>query len=292
MAREFRKDCLKQGIPEEMLDVERWDIEPERVLGGGNKTLAIAQANQLLAMRQFFGPDAQRLVDNIAVQTFTDDATLAEAIAPLSQQKHMSPSQNEAQLLTARMMQGLQVMPPKDAVYEDFVVVWITDLTQMVNQVAQTTGMASPEQLMGFGNMAQHIQALLQIVAQDPASKQKVRMYSDALGQIQNLLKAFAQRLQESQPQPQNGNQTDPQAMAKVQAMLIQAQTKSQIQQSSHSQKAAQKQVAFEMEQQRQDRKQAADLRRQAAQTQADIALETARMMSEPTTPPNANENT
>ena len=42
MAREFRLGCLKDGIPEEMLDVNKWNIEPEQVIGGGNKTLQMA----------------------------------------------------------------------------------------------------------------------------------------------------------------------------------------------------------------------------------------------------------
>ena len=37
--RQFRLDRIeKDGIPEDMLDVNKWTIEPEQVLGGGSSS--------------------------------------------------------------------------------------------------------------------------------------------------------------------------------------------------------------------------------------------------------------
>lgn len=289
--RAFRLACMKEGVPAEYLDSEMWEIEAERVLGGGNKTLAIAQANQLLAMRQFLGPEAQRQVDNIAIETFTDDAALAESLAPLGQQKFATRSVDNAQKLTDRLMLGLPVYPEKDAVYEEYIAVWLQDMATIIQRVQQT-GLPKPEELVGLGNIAQHIGAYLQIMAQDPSAKQKVRDFSDALGQMQNLLKGFAQQLAEqAQAAQQQGNGgIDPEVAGKIQSQIILAQAKAKNTLDSHAQKAGQKQVAFEMDQARKDREQAAELRRKATETQADIALNSIREMNQPEPKPsNAN---
>ena len=48
--REFQARCLKQGVPQNMLVPEAWEIEPERVMGAGNKTLEMVIAEQLMAL--------------------------------------------------------------------------------------------------------------------------------------------------------------------------------------------------------------------------------------------------
>ena len=80
MARDFRLSCLRAGIPEAMLDVERWTIEPEQVLGGGNKTLQMATVGFLNQIRKNLPPDGQRIVDHISVEAATDQPDLAEEI--------------------------------------------------------------------------------------------------------------------------------------------------------------------------------------------------------------------
>src|SRR4029077_17120406 len=42
--REFRNNCLKAGVPEEVLVPEAWDISSEQVMGGGNKTMEMTIA--------------------------------------------------------------------------------------------------------------------------------------------------------------------------------------------------------------------------------------------------------
>jgi hypothetical protein len=49
--RKFRVECLKAGVPENFLNCERWDIQAERVMGAGNKTLEMAIEEKLMAAR-------------------------------------------------------------------------------------------------------------------------------------------------------------------------------------------------------------------------------------------------
>jgi hypothetical protein len=64
--KKFRLEILRKGIPKEALNSERWDIHVNKVIGGGNKQLAIAMANELYGMRPVLDPSAQRTVDRSA----------------------------------------------------------------------------------------------------------------------------------------------------------------------------------------------------------------------------------
>ncbi len=274
----FRKGCLRAGVPEEFIDSERWDIEPERTLGGGNKTLEIAQANQLLQMRQFLGPDAQRRVDHIAVEVFTDDPALAEDLAPTEGQTPVSKSQHDAQLSTERILRGLQFDPMPDMVFEDYVQVWLKDMAATI-QIIQQTGMPTMQDIIGLGNLAQHIQKFIQAIGGGDTDKPRIKQYSDMLGQMMNIVKGMTQRVQESQQaqQGQDGSGEAALTQGKVQAMLIQAQAKAKNAETSHAQRTAQKQASWELDNQRKDSQLQAELRREDTRTAQELSHEQAR---------------
>ena len=64
----------------------------------------------------------------------------------------------------------------------------------------------------------------------------------------------------------------DPETAAKIQAMLITAQSKSQIAAANSEQKRTQKQIAFDQDQQRKNASTIAEAQRKGALTRADIA--------------------
>lgn len=107
IAMRFQEYCIKKGVPREMLDVERMTITRERAIGGGNKTLEMAQVQFLQGLRKNLGPDGQRRVDHIAIESATEDAQLAHELAPTDDQKHVSLSTHDAQLSTDRLMRNL-----------------------------------------------------------------------------------------------------------------------------------------------------------------------------------------
>jgi hypothetical protein len=246
-------------------------------------------------MRQFFGPDAQRIVDNEAVRVFTDDALLADRLAPVDSQQKATPSAQMAMLMTERLMRGLPVELPKEAVPDDYVTAWLGDMAAILNRIFDSGGVATREDLAGLGNMAAHIQQLIPIIAQDESARERAREYGDALNQLGNIMKGLAQQLQESEKakaEQNGGNGQNAELQAKLQAELIKAQSKAEIQKENAAAKGGQRQAAFELEEARKDRRQEADLRRQARQTEADITLEEILLMSKPTKPtesPNAN---
>jgi hypothetical protein len=285
----FRRLCLEEGVPPEVLaDPECLEISEDRVLGGGNKTLEMAQVQFLRGMRKDLPPDSQREVDHISIESSTDDAALAERLAPLDGKAEVSSSMHDAQLTTERLMRGLPFVPTRDMVAEDYVKVWIADLTQMVQGAVQSGGMANPSDILGWQNMDKTINALLQLMSQDPEEMEKVRRYQEQLSQQMNEVKAFVQRLQQQQKAAAkqngngNGNGADyAKAMLELQTDKAKADMKLKNMQASHAQRTAQKQVQFELDQQREERRTNADIRRKTADHALDLAASRMRSFQE-----------
>lgn len=265
LSQKFIKLCIEDGVPTEMLDVDRMQVMRERSIGGGNKTLEMAIVQFLQQLRKNLNPDAQRKIDHISIETATDDAAMAEELAPVDDKNKLSSSSFYAELSTERLMRGLPFVEMPDMVYADYVHVWVTDLSLMVNALMQAGGMAKQEDIAGFKNLAAHIDKYLKVMAQNPEDKPQVTQYEHILSQIMNHVKAFEQRLiQQMKAAAKNGQQNgiDGKTIGQIKAAEILAQTKAKLQEERSAQRMAQDQARFEMEQQRQEREHHADLRR------------------------------
>lgn len=293
LARKFRRLCLQDGVPPKMLDVDRMEITREKAMGGGNKTLEMAMVQFLQGMRKNLGPQAQREVDHIAIESATDDARLADRLAPLDEAKPVSNSVRDAQRTTDRLMLGLPVSDTPDMVYEDYVRTWLADLTLLIESAQNAGGMATPEELVGFQNMAKHIGKFLEIMAQDPDEKPKIAEYQHNLNNLMDLVKAFQQRLIAAAKAKAKlgGNGADPKDAAKAQAMVLQAQTKARLAEQSHAQKTAQRQVSFELKEQQQERQHQADMRRIRDEHHYELLTGAARELAEAGRQKADNEN-
>lgn len=288
MAKDFRAACLEDGVPEEILNHEYMELTEERSLGAGNKTIEMAQVQFLQSVRKNLGPDAQRRVDHIAIESALDDAAMAEDLAPVDTEKQISNSMHDAQLATDRLMRGLPFVPRDDMVFEDYVKIWIADLSIMVQGAVGTGGMAKPEDILGWQNMAKTIGEFLGIMSQDPDEREKVRKYQEALTVQMNHVKAFVQRLQQQQKAAakQNGNggklQFEQQkAMLEIQTEAAKAQIQLRNREQSHAQRTAQKQASFELAEQRKDRESLAGQRRKAMDHALDFTANSMRSLQE-----------
>lgn len=284
MAREFRAAVLKDGVPEEMMDVEKWTVEPEQVIGGGNKTLQMATVGFLNQIRQNLPPVGQRLVDHISVEAATDQPDLAQEMAPLGEDQPISNSMNVAQLATDRILRGLPFSPPKDAIFEDYVKVWVHDMGMEMQKIFAKGGMANPDEINGLANLGKTIASFLDEMSRNENEKDKVREYQDALGQLMNHLKGLAQRLQESMKKASGGNGApgpDPKDAAKVQAMLIQAQTKAAIAERSAAARTRQKEEQFQKAEMRKDQQTQSDITREGVRTRHQLMAERLKSLSE-----------
>ena len=285
LAQRFYRLCIQDGVAPEMLDVDRMNITRERSLGAGNKTLEMAVVQFLQSLRKNLGPDAQRRIDHIAIETATDDAALAEELAPVEGQKRISSSMHDAELATDRLMRGLPYIEQPDMVYEDYVKVWLTDMGLMVQELVAGGGMAKPEDIAGFQNMAKQISQFLEIMAQDDSDKDRVKEYQQALTQIMNHVKAFAQRLQQqAKAAAKNGaaGGPDPKFIGQIQAQTILAQSKAKLGEQRSAQRMAMDQVKFEQKQRQSEREHNAELRRENTKTFHEVVRGHLRSLNEP----------
>jgi hypothetical protein len=267
--RDFRVRCLKRGIPEKMLVPEAWDLEPERVMGSGNKTLEMAIAQQLMEWRAAFGAEAQQTILHDAVLAITDDAAKARALVP--QQEQLTDARHDAMVSFGSLMAGGEVQWKPNVNRTELAQVLLGEYGLVVAQIGQSGGMATMPQIIGLSNVSKHIAALIEQISSDKAQQQVVRAMSDALGKLDNELKGFAQRLQEQQ-QSQNGNGEAAKLRAEIEADLIKAKAKAQITAESHSQRTAQRAAQHQLKMEQDEQSHALDMQAQLAQVQTDAA--------------------
>lgn len=270
--RSFRVECLKAGVPAEALNVERWDVQPVRVIGNGNKMLQVAMMDKIMAtVYDKLDPDAQKEMVRLYIAVNSGDYDLANRSVP--EQKRISESVHDAQTSLGTILDGLPVTLRTGVNHSEYVEVWLHAMAMLVQKVEAKGAMATPDELSGLNNLGQHIAAQIKIIAQDKTQKQQVKQYSDDLGKLMNLVKGYAQRLQEQrQKAAQNGNgQMDPKDKAKIAATIATAKTKQQIASESHAQKTAQKQIAFQQKIQQDAIEHKAEIAKKDLETAANV---------------------
>lgn len=275
-SKEVLKKCREDGVPDEMLNFERWDIEPERVLGAGNKTLEIAQAKELMAARPLYDPEPQREILHIFTEAMTDDPRMAERLVPI-QKKIVSDSVHDAQLAAAALLMGLTVSIKTGMNHIEYIEAMLVSLGQKIKMIDQSGGMVSgAQEVMGLQNLISHLSNHIEILADDKNEKSRVKNYGDIIGNFSNMIKGFVQRWKEKMASEQQA-QPDPETMTKMQGEILKAQTNAKIKEASAQQKLIHRQQSFEQKQIQSDQKTQAELAKQAVTTQADIQQQDAR---------------
>lgn len=256
--RETRKEILSKGVPADALNVERWDVQVTRAIGGGNKMMEVAIAEKLMAVRAAHSPAAQNRILTIYDAAITSDYALANDLNPTLPQ--VSDSVNDTEKTFGAILAGSMVTPREGLNPIEVVETMLKLMQSKVQEIMQSGGVGTPADVIGLDKSAQYVNGYIQQLAQDKQQKARVKEYGDQLGQIMNEVKAFQQRQQE-QAQQQNGNgHIDPKDAAKIQAILITAQTKAKIQSDSHAQRTAQRQLQFEQKQKQDAEKHFQDL--------------------------------
>lgn len=278
----FQSECLRQGVPRSILEVNAWDIEPERVMGAGNKTLELAIAQQLMQYRNLFDPEPQREILRDVTLAITDDPARADRLVP-EKPVAITDSVHDAQLAAGVLLRGLPVGIKTGINHIEYVQAMLPDMAIVVGGILKKGGVSDPDTLQGLQNMAQHIAQHIGIIAQDPEEKQLVKQFSDQLGKMMNQVKAITQRTQEAMQKQQqsNGQQIDPKDAAKIKGQLMQAQVKAENTSKSHAQRTAQRQLSFEKEQQRKEQEHALELRIKAEEAAVDMAKDRIKLFGE-----------
>ena len=262
----FRKKCEAQEVdPAVFQNFDDWNVEPEKVMGSGNKMLEIAQADRLMAVRPLLAPEAQAEVVHLYVEANTDDPTLASRLAPIDAGK-ASPAVERATFAWGTLISGQQVVIATPLNRPEYIQTLIQMLGVEIERANAAGGMPSQREVFGMANVVSHIEEQVQMIAEDPGQEENVKMFTDALTAAGNYIKGYVQRLQE---QAQAGNeQVDPE----VQKQLIAAQAKADIQRANAEQKREQREIQFQQDQARKDAATIAEAQRQGARVQAEVA--------------------
>jgi hypothetical protein len=269
---EFQARCLSRDIPEKYLVADAWDIEPERILGGGNRTLEMAIAQQLWEMRSAFSPESQQKIHRDVVLAITEDAARANDLVPPV--PSISNDRHDAMASYGSLMAGARVELTSAQNRLEVAQTWIAELAMGIQQATQMGNMASPDKVAGFANVLDHVSQLIGEISRDDAQKETAKRLADISGKLANAVKGFAQRIAEQQ---QAGGEGDGGEQAKLvaslKAQLIQAEAKASNAKESHAQRTAQKQVTFEQQQKQAEEKHQLEMRRAVEQAQVNDSV-------------------
>lgn len=273
--RKFRVNCLKEGVPEEYLTSECWNVIPEQVMGAGNKTLEMSIAQQLMGARNFYDPEPQREILREFTLAVTDNPGLTDQLVPEEEAK-ITDAVHDAQLSAGVLMLGMPVALKTGMNHIEYVEALLESMSAVIQKIEARGAMATPDELVGLQNMGQHISQHIEIIAQDENEKERVKEYGDELGKAMNMVKAYAQRLQQMRQKMaqsgQGGNGgMDPKDMAKLRGMDMLNKAKAANTRESHAQRTAQRQVQFKLEQQRKAEEHQMDMAERQANLEADF---------------------
>ena len=278
--RRFRANCVSKGVPIDMLKDDKWEVQPSRVMGAGNKTMELAIAEQLLSMRNLFDPEPQREILREVTFNVTGDADRAERWVPDEPLK-VSDSVHDAQLAMGVLMQGLPVAIKTGMNHKEYIMVMLQELSGLIQKYEQQGGMAPADKIEGFQNVAQHVSQHIQLLSQDKEEKEFVTAAGKQLGKVMNMVKAFMQRLQEQMKKQQAQQGGDPELQTKLKSQLILTQAKAKNAIESHSQKTAQRHLSWQMDEKRKQEEFALDQQRKNVDTIHEVSRKKLKSVSE-----------
>ena len=240
----FRKKCEKAGIPKEYMEPDCWQIDAERVFGGGDQMLAESEVTKLLQLAPQLDPTAQRHIKRQYVTVITRDPAKGRLLVP-EDPNQVTDGRREAETAFGCIMaDALPRSLPEGIEREDYISTLLQMSEAKMATIAQTDNVGSPQEIMGLQAVLQHIAENIQVLQPDASKQQLVKQFSDTLSQLENELKGFAQRLSEQMGQ----EEVDPEAEAKTEVMIRQAAIKGRIMESQFQMKSEQSRIKFEQE--------------------------------------------
>lgn len=278
--REVRKELLQKGVPEAAIDADRWDIQVNRALGGGNKMMEVAIAEKLMAVRAAHSPLAQSRILQIYDSAVTGDYALASDLNPDS--PHVTDSTHDAELAFGTFLAGGAVTPKSGLNPIEVIQTMIKLIGAKVQMTLQSGGVGTPQDVAGLNGAIQYTEQFIAQLAEDKSQKALVKQFNDQLSKDANEVKAFAQRqAQMAKKQQGQGGGLDPKDAAKVQALMLTAKTKADLAAQSHAQRTAQRQIQFEQQQKQEQQKHAAEMMVETQKAGLDLATKRANLFDE-----------
>lgn len=272
--RAFRESALALGLPKEALDFDRWTVRGETALGGGNKVLEMASATELMRARAAFNPQAQQTILRRYATAVLDDAQDAYELVPMEPQ---GPSKTSmfANIAVGTLLQSVPVQLEEWIILDEYAMILVGLLQTKIAGLVQAQVQPSAETVGGIMFTAQHIEAVIQQIGADEAKQPFAKMLMERLKQIMQPVDGWMAALQQAQAQG------SPELQAKIQAMLVEAQSRAQISQASAAQKRSNLEDRHQFKMMADRVNLAADLERKDLETAQDLAHSSAEFSQE-----------
>ena len=278
--KKFRNLCLNDGVDAKWLDSDRWDVEIPQVMGGGNRMLELAEASELMERSEKFDPEAQQEIKHDYVLAVTNNPKKAARLAPLNAAPKVSDSAHDAQVSFGTLMLGVEMQPQEGINHADQIETLLGMMGKRIQVINQTGGVGKPEDVIGLQTVAKYIASHIQIIAQNPKEKARVKAYSDALSKLMNEVRAFAQR--QAEAAKKNGNQMNPEVMAKIQGDIQELQVKLKGKEEATQQQLRHKEQKFQQGQRHKAAQAGLDLNIKTGQALADTHIKAASAAAQP----------
>ena len=295
MVKRVREKCRKLGVPDEVFDVDAWEVTSEQAVGGGNKAMEMTVTQVL--MQEFLpntDPEGQRIILRRRYEALTDNPEEAMVVVPEGPQP-ISDDAQYAQLAYSVLMDGVPFTLKEGVnhvVYTAMLLQLMQVTIQQVNGVAQHPsgiGMAS-EKLAGLVNVANHCEQEIAIIARDERRKDVAKQLFKALAEMKSAIEQLAKAVMAAEQEQQSQGGMDPQTIAKIQERQMMAQTNAEIAAQNAAMKREQKQISWAEENARRNATVEAENQRKLLQTVTDIrandlktAAEIRRELNQPT---------
>lgn len=215
-------------------------------MGAGNKAMEMAIAQQLMQWREFYPPEAQTRILRSATLAINDNAAEVNLLLPETKQG-ITDSEQAAMSSIGTLMQGGKYEFAQNLNNVEIVAILLGELQIILQRSQQLGPLVTVQEVLGMEAIAQKAQEMTAQMAQDRTLQKQVKEYDAALGEMSKVIQQMAQ--DKAQQQQDAGASVapggDPKDAAKVQAMLIQAQTKSQIADRSNLQKTQQREKSW-----------------------------------------------
>jgi len=263
--KEFQERCRADGIPDDLMTPEAWQVEITRAFGSGDQTLAQQEVTALMQIQNQLDPESQRTVRRQYIATMTRNPDLASELVP-KEQAQVTPATKAADEVFPNLMMVVPTGIRSELERSEFVEALMQKTQAVVQRISQTDNVGTPAEVAGLENTIGYIEQNIQMLSEDPNEKQFVTESSKQLGVLNNLVKGFAQRQQEQA----NQANPDPETMAKIQQAQLLAQTKAENSAKAAEQKMAQKQAAFEQQLAQKQAQHEADMRAMLQMSQLD----------------------
>lgn len=278
--KEFRQKCIADGIPEKLLVPDNWRIDTERVLGGGDRALALEEANMLLSQIDRYDTPQQRMIQRNWTTVVTRSPDMGKSLVP-EKPLEATDGRKAAEDVFGSLMWGIVVSKREGFEQVDYVTAMLQMMEAKIGQIMQTDGVGTPQDVIGLQAVAQDAGQHIQLLESDKSKKQIVKQFSDALGKLVNEVNGMAQRQQQAaESAGQQGQDLETQAKAeaimklteaKMQAKDAEMQQKLQHREAQFEQKMKEKEAQFEARMKEAIDKSTFELQRQIATARSEM---------------------